>query len=282
MSSDAPAVHRIAFYADTNYKSTTPPTWIPPEFLDVEAIILGGDIHYSPEQLSGMLRRMRETQHPSTQIVVVPGNGEYIDYEFEVARAEYRRAVESVPNAVFLDDDTAVLPSGLRVIGSTLWSHLTDRQIEVFTKRLASYGMRGVDNIQRDGRYLTFEDTNELHARARSFIEGQLRSLSPEERATTVVCTHYWPTGRPWAGWPGDSEVDRADATADLDDLIEECGPSLWLSGHWHVTKHVTIGSTRISSNPRAGESADGMNHDFSEAFILEVPDRESAPESVG
>jgi hypothetical protein len=41
---------------------------------------------------------------------------------------------------------------------------------------------------------------------------------------------------------------------SDLDALIAECGPRHWLCGHAHTTHQVTIGTTQISSNPRAGD----------------------------
>ncbi len=48
--------YRIAFYADIFYNSeNSPPYWIPPKDLDVDAILLGGDIHYSPDQFGTML-----------------------------------------------------------------------------------------------------------------------------------------------------------------------------------------------------------------------------------
>jgi len=43
---------KVAFYADIFYNSPLSPAyWIPPENLDVEAILLGGDIHYLPDRL---------------------------------------------------------------------------------------------------------------------------------------------------------------------------------------------------------------------------------------
>ncbi len=171
--------YRMAFCADIFYNSrNSPPYWIPPKDLDVDAILLGGDIHYSPDQFGAMLEEIRASQKPSTEIVMVPGNGEYIDQELTESRQEYRAAVERVPNAVFLDDEAVTTGTGVTVIGSTLWSWVDEDQIAAYTKMLEGYGLLGVDNIRLDGRLLTLNDTNELHDRARSFIEGQLRELS--------------------------------------------------------------------------------------------------------
>ena len=82
---------------------------------------------------------------------MVPGNGEYIDQELNQSRQEYKAAVERVRNAVFLDDDVVTLGHGLRVIGSTLWSHVDEDQFGAYSRRLADHGLRGVDSVRLDG-----------------------------------------------------------------------------------------------------------------------------------
>lgn len=263
--------HRVAFYADIFYNSDRSPAyWIPPENLDVEAIILGGDIHYSPHYLGDMLTAIRHTQLPATQIIVIPGNGEYVGQELSESRQQYRAAVTAVPGAVFLDDEVVKLPTGLRVIGSTLWSHVADDEIAGYSRMLADRGLSGVDNIRMGDRFLTLADTNELHRQARGFITEQLRGLSEEERATTIVCTHFWPTLRPWASADGQPDLEwRQMIGTDLDELIAECGPRFWLCGHAHTTHQETIGTTRICSNPRAGDGPANINPNFVETFIV-------------
>src|ERR1700743_3266279 len=113
--------HTVAFYADIFYNSELSPSyWIPPANLDVDVILLGGDIHYTPEGLAAMLTEIRQSQGSVTQIVVVPGNGEYADQELDSSREQYRKAVDAIANTTWLDNETVVLPGGLRIIGSTL------------------------------------------------------------------------------------------------------------------------------------------------------------------
>jgi hypothetical protein len=267
-------LHRVAFYADIFYQSELSPAyWIPPANLDVEAILLGGDIHYSPQGLGAMLSEIRETQPDTTWIIVVPGNGEYIDQELAESRQQYRAAVESVPNTCFLDDDAVVLPNGVRIIGSTLWSLVPDSDIDGYAAMLLSeYGMQGVDNIRLGSRDLTLRDTNELHQAARSFIAGELRSLSAAEREKTIVCTHFWPTLQPWLDRPDDPDFRWLHMVgSDMDALLAESGPRFWLCGHAHTTQNVTIGDTLVSSNPRAGDGEGNVNPEFVESYVVEL-----------
>jgi len=265
--------HKVAFYADIFYNSPlSPPYWIPPRDLDVEAILLGGDIHYRPDGLGEMLREIRATQHDATRLIVVPGNGEYADQELGESRRQYRAAVESVSGAVFLDDQVVVLPSGLRIIGSTLWSLVAEDEIDSYSAMLTGQGLQGVDDIRLGERFLTLRDTNDLHRAARSFLAGQLRGLSEADRGQTIICTHFWPTLRPWTGRPGLPDEEWLQVFgSDLDSLIAECGPRVWLCGHVHTTHEVTIGSTLISSNPRAGDGPLIINPDFRESYVVEL-----------
>src|SRR3984957_13847771 len=155
--------HRVAFYADICYDSELSPAyWIPPANLDVDVILLGGDIHYSPERLASMLSEIRRTQDSSTRIVVVPGNGEYAAQECDSSRGRYRAVVAAISNATWLDDESVMLPGGLRIIGSTLWSDVAEADISRYSEQLAGHGLKGVDDIRRGDRYLTLRDTNEL------------------------------------------------------------------------------------------------------------------------
>ena len=83
--------HKVAFYADIFYDSELSPAyWTPPASLDVDVILLGGDIHYSPEGLGAMRAEIRQAQDPATRIVVVPGNGGSVGQELAASRGRYR------------------------------------------------------------------------------------------------------------------------------------------------------------------------------------------------
>lgn len=270
--------HKVAFYADIFYDSELSPAyWTPPAGLDVDVILLGGDIHYSPEGLGAMLTEIRQAQDSATRIIVVPGNGEYVGQELADSRGRYRAVVDAIPNTTWLDDETVVLPGGLRIIGSTLWSDVAEDEIGRYNEMLAGHGLKGVDDIRLGDRYLTLRDTNKLHAAARDFIAGELRALSGEERAKTIVCTHFWPTLRPWTDEAGRPLADHQESqwlqtmASGLDEVIAESGPRFWLCGHAHTTHQVTIGATQVASNPRAGDGPGHVNPEFAESYVVEL-----------
>jgi Icc-related predicted phosphoesterase len=278
MTDSTGAAHKVAFYADIFYDSELSPAyWTPPANLDVDVILLGGDIHYTPEGLGEMLAEIRRSQHEATQIVVVPGNGEYVRQELGASRARYREVTGAIPNTTWLDDETVVLPGGLRIIGSTLWSAVPAGDIGHYAGMLAAEGLKGVDDIRLGDRFLTLRDTNELHAAALEFIARELRALSEQERAKTIVCTHFWPTLRPWTDDAGRALDDHEESQwlhmigSGLEDLIAQAGPRFWLCGHAHTTHQVTIGATLVASNPRAGDGPGHVNPEFAESYAVEL-----------
>lgn len=271
-------LHKVAYYADIFYDSELSPAyWIPPANLDVDVILLGGDIHYTPQGLGDMLNDIRRTQQDSTTIVAVPGNGDYLGLQLDDTRSEYKAVVDAIPNAEFLDDETLLLPGGLRIIGSTLWSHVTEDLVDAYNQMWTDHGMNGVDNIKKGDRYLTIEDCNELHNAAVKFLDTELRRLSEAERSKTIVCTHFWPTLRPWPSTPDPEQPETKFlhmTGTDLDEMITEIGPKFWLCGHAHTSHEVTIGTTLVASNPRAGghpDDPDHVNPQFAEHYVVEL-----------
>ena len=136
---------------------------------------------------------------------------------------------------------------------------------------LAEEGMQGVDDIRTGDRFLTLHDTNELHRQARSVLAEQ-RGACRRRRGTHDRLHAFWPTLRPWPDPACRHEPEWYYMTgSDLDALIAECGPRHWLCGHAHATHQVTIGTTRISSNPRAGDGPGNLNPDFRESYVVEL-----------
>ena len=58
---------------------------------------------------------------------------------------------------------------------------------------------------------------------------------------------------------------------SDLDDLIAESGPRFRLCGHAHTTHQVTIGTTQVASNPRAGDGPGDVNPQFTGSYVVEL-----------
>lgn len=131
------------------------------------------------------------------------------------------------------------------------------------------HGLKGVDDIRCAGEYITLADTNDYHAECVDFIEGALRDLSAQERERTIVCTHFFPTIE-WLDQGQKLHQWRSIIGTELDPMLREVGPKLWLCGHLHESRDLTIGGTRVYWNPRAG-ALDGRNPEFDEHAVLMI-----------
>lgn len=97
------------------------------------------------------------------------------------------------------------------------------------------------------------------------------RWRSPPDRATGLRGGVSGGQAHRFEQRAGQPPADRYITRSDLDALIAECGPRLWLCGHAHTTHHVTIGNTQISTNPRAGDGPGNVNPGFVDSYVLDL-----------
>lgn len=155
----------------------------------------------------------------------------------------------------------AVSVGHIRFIGATLW---TDFRFDGVECELGSHlavrsgltDFRGA--IASRGVHLTTWETSSRHARDRAFIEAEL-TAARKAGLVAVVITHHAPSPR--CIHPK-YEASRLNAgfASNLDELIREHEPALWIHGHVHNAVDVTLGRTRIVANPHSYDRAEARN----------------------
>jgi|AraplaMF_Col_mMF_1032025.scaffolds.fasta_scaffold00054_100 predicted phosphodiesterase len=162
----------------------------------------------------------------------------------------------------------------VRIIAATLW---TDFALFGAARRArmmddAHYAMndfrmiRISDSRQSEERPLTPSDCLRLHIESRAFIESEL--AQPFD-GVTIVMTHHAPSPRsvPETWW---GDPINAAYASELEALIEQTRPDLWVHGHIHSSSDYRIGSTRVVCNPR-GYFPSQLNPDFDPALVIEI-----------
>ncbi|MGV8988600.1 MAG: metallophosphoesterase [Cypionkella sp.] len=142
--------------------------------------------------------------------------------------------------------------SAFGVVAATLWTDF--RQGDPGAERDCINGM----NDFRQIHFLTPALVKARNAEHVAFLQQNIQSGG-------IVMTHFAPS------WRSIPEANRADGVSpyyanDLEALIEESLPALWVHGHVHTASDYEIGSTRILCNP-AGY--DGRGHDPGLMFSL-------------
>ncbi|WP_152047939.1 metallophosphoesterase [Aureimonas psammosilenae] len=218
--------------------------WHPPAGVEHDVVVLAGDVHRDPISAAAWAHWAFEKP-----VVYVAGNHEFygssIDAELENAAAVNEARLGRPSPVRFLENASAII-AGVRFLGCTLW---TDFELHGITERELAYAMRdavrGVPDYHSI-RGFTPADARARHLASRAWLEAE---LSKTFDGPTVVVTHHAPSersiGHSWRG----ATTSPAYAS-DLELLVEEAQPDLWIHGHVHDPSDYRIGKTRVLCNP--------------------------------
>jgi len=227
-------------------------------FPDADLVILAGDIDMGLRGVEWACRTF-----PTTPVIYVPGNHEFY-------RKAYPRLVEKMRAAAtnstvnILDRDCLEI-GGVTFLGCTLWSdyallgepsavmdhcarHLTDFQL-----------------IRISPKYyrMTPQTARSLNATAIAWLTDHLPRA---QRA--VVVTHHAPSARSFGSEDYRHTPESAGFASNLDPLILQYRPELWIHGHIHSRADYLVGNTRVLCNPRGYPDE---RNDFNPSLIIEI-----------
>ncbi len=249
------AVHSLDFYLKP-----------PPPKADI--LILAGDIH------SGSLAVDWAREHFAVPTILICGNHEPYGREIFRTISFNRQKARADGKIVFLErakwEYAAANGDRARFIGTTLWTDFRlygtpEASMRAARERLEDFKLIKIERGY-SLRQLDPSDTARLHKSSVSFLR---KELAESFEGATVVITHHAPSPKSIdARFQGD-ELNPAFAT-NLDWMIEEYQPALWIHGHMHDSVDYTIGRTRIVCNPR-GYFPDQLNPRFDPGFVVEI-----------
>ena len=183
-------------------------------------------------------------------VLYVHGNHEFYGTTREKVIAETRGACARNSNLHWLDGDVVEI-GGIRFLGAPLWF----RDFE--GSKFLAFAMNDFKTIQGFREWVYLENQ-----RALDFLERELR-------AADVVVTHYLPVEASIAPrWQGDAL--NAFFLCDVEPLIRERRPQLWIHGHTHDSVDATLGETRVVANP-FGYARIELNHAFIDHAVIEL-----------
>ena len=235
---------RFPIVSDLHLEFRNPIPWVAP---GAETIVVAGD----PAPIATpWLRRVADEWVEAAHVLYVSGNHEFRGVDIDEGRTRLAEACATL--GVTLLDRGAVTLGGVRFIGATPWTdfRLNGIHAEPAAHR-ASLSLSDFDGwiLHRTGtgRFTTHESARR-HGEARAFIEREL-AAARETGTTAVVITHHAPTPRSIApryhGHPCTSAF-----ASDLERVIGEYQPALWIHGHVHNSVDERLGHTRVLANP--------------------------------
>ncbi|MCZ2459679.1 MAG: metallophosphoesterase [Chitinophagales bacterium] len=168
----------------------------------------------------------------------LPGNHEY--YHFDIAK---KSGVlhEKIRSNVFLINNTSVVHENVKLIFSTLWSHISPGYQWQIERSLNDFHL-----IKHKGFRFSAEQYNQLHTESLAFIQNELRTVQEEK---TAVFSHHCPT---FLNYPEQYKGDVLNEAfaVELHDLIETSNIDYWAYGHHHSNiPEFSIGKTKLITN---------------------------------
>jgi predicted phosphodiesterase len=205
-------------------------------------------------------------------VLYVPGNHEFYSGSITGTLARLKALCEGT-QVRLLDDSEAVI-SGVRFLGSTLWTDFLlfgDGEERAAAVRDALRFMRDYSRIFLDDAMessFTPLDSASLFRRHAAWLAHK---LAQAHDGPTVVVTHHAPSRR--SIHPRfEGSLLNACFVSDLDHLLDASRVRLWIHGHTHDSFDYEIHGTRVVCNPR-GYACNGVNENaaFDPDFTVDL-----------
>jgi predicted phosphodiesterase len=198
---------------------------------NVDVLILAGDI-IATNNYDTLLDVFKQFCQKYPYVIFVPGNHEYYGSSVYRKENEFMRVRFTISNLHILNSAGNVTINGQRFIGGTMWFE-EDPKNEPYKKYLNDFVH--IEN---------FEPW--VYTRNQVFEERLTDTLTSDD----IVITHHLPSDKsvPFI-YKGDPV--NAFFLHDMEWLIKDKQPKLWIHGHTHDSFDYFIDKTRILCNPK-------------------------------
>lgn len=231
-----------------------------------DVVVLAGDIDRSTRGVTWARLRF-----PSVPVLYVAGNHEH--YEERIGRLHEKLRETANDSNVRVLENEAFEVAGYRFFGATLWTDfdlLGDRHTAMLAAGSKEKGMNDYRKIRRrDTGRLQPKHTAMLHADSRLAL---MEFLANGDRARSIVITHHAPSIR---SLPTSKHPDPISAAyaSNLEGLIADRGPALWVHGHIHAPSDYHVGTTRVLNNAHGYPSESAQpTKGFRGDLVIELP----------
>lgn len=239
-------------------------------------LICPGDIHevHRKAQFRTMLADLCSR---FKTVITTAGNHEYYGTNIQSAHHKLRAFEEEFSNYFFLQDEFHMVEDDIMIIGSTLWTSLCNHNPIVMYD--AETKMNDYKHIRHGPpdygwkRKLSTVDTMMFHRESTEYIKETIeyfKSIPYPEVKKVLVMSHHAPSFQSVSPQYLTDDLNGA-YCSNLDDMIIELKPTVWVHGHVHDSFDYMIEDTRVLCNPQGYELRDGSfeNKSFNPNFTF-------------
>lgn len=227
-----------------------------------QVLIIAGDF-LSPHHANKWVEFTKELSQRFSRVLLVMGNHDYWKADWITGPTDLQAIFDDngLYNFEVLDDE-AIIINGFAIFGSSLWAGFDNANQEIMAT--AYRYMNDYRYMKDGGQDLSPNDTLTRH---RTHVINLQKFSDSHKDYKKVVITHHAPSLKSIHPDYINDDLSHAYCT-DLDDLIKEINPLVWVHGHVHNHQDYMIGGecdTRVIANP-AGyfhEKSVGYKNDF-------------------
>jgi predicted phosphodiesterase len=217
---------------------------------NVDVLIIAGDIGVG-DSLMYSLHLISKT-YKDSRVLYVPGNHDFYHSSFRFVMDKLHLLENSLPNLSILSNKMVTI-NGINFVGTTLWFK-KNKKYKEYANMLSDFPL--IANFE----YVVFEENQE----AIDFLNWHVNKDS-------IVITHYMPT---YESVPARYKDDPFNMffVCNMESLIHERKPKMWVHGHTHDSFNYMLGDTHIVCNP-LGYLGKEINAGFIPNMIIETQD---------
>ena len=220
----------------------------------VDVLVMAGDIMYLNfyDNVKNKLEKLLEKYK---RIIYVVGNHEFYTSSIDTVKRVVERVREVLPEdrISIVIEPRRINIEGQDFLCGPMWYRDKDGNNKYFEDLMNDkHYIRGFLPTWVYGQNLMFEH----------LVNGQMTK-------NDIVVTHYLPSHQCVHPYYKNSSLNRF-FVCEMDELILDRKPKLWLFGHTHSPIDTMIGETRVVCNPH-GYPRETSNGKFNEKLIIEV-----------
>ncbi|UYP47539.1 hypothetical protein NEF87_003824 [Candidatus Lokiarchaeum ossiferum] len=202
-----------------------------------DLLIVAGDVHVGKKAVSFLKEQLEWSP-----VVYILGNHEFYEHDIETITTFYKEL--HLPGLHVLDNSGFEMDC-VRFLGCTLWTD-ANQQNAIDIQNVKG-GLNDFRLIKNGDRIFTVQDSINRHLASVMWLSNELKK---PYNGKTVIITHHLPSLRSIDPKYSFSALNYAFAS-DLDNIIVENAPTLWIHGHTHESANYQIGATKVICNPR-------------------------------
>lgn len=193
------------------------------------------------------------------------GNHEYYNHCYPSLLNKCKDIVKG--SNIHLLENECVTIDNITFHGTTLWTDFNLFANPEIAQFECDRNMNDSRLIRLDENYAKFraEITREIHIESKKWLKSSLKSSKTEKN---IIITHHAPTIKSIAPRYKKSPITPG-FTSDLEDLIIEYNPDLWIHGHVHDAVDCVVGRTRVVCNPFGYPHE--TNNEFHEQLVINI-----------